>query len=94
MAKTLMDVKRSKLDVKLERITWSIWEYTRENRHSLNSDVACRMIRSLLDGAVSQVQEMLNQECTGHSKTKTENNHLKAKLAKHEKAGKEVEEGP
>jgi len=42
---------RTELDVSLTKRTNDLWEFVRDHSHSLDSAVACRIIREALDAA-------------------------------------------
>lgn len=61
------------LDAELERIAWDVWSYVRENRHSLDSERGCKMVRRGIDKATATAMAML-------VKARKQNESLRAQL--------------
>lgn len=46
---------------RLQQHVWKIWGHVRENKNSLESDKACRVVTEIIEGAIAEVQERLEQ---------------------------------
>ena len=80
MAKeTTQQKTRSKTDIILEQHTWDIWGYVRNNKMSLDSERACKMIRKGFDDAVAEVRAMLDDVSSQNDRLREELKELKKK---------------
>ena len=51
--------QRAITNVHLEVRIWDIWAYVRENQNKLDSDKACKLIKTIIDEAVTDVQKRI-----------------------------------
>ena len=68
------------IDSDLEQRTGDMWRYVRENRNSLDSERACKMILAGFDAAVANVQKKLDEAISENGRLYKECRKLK-KLA-------------
>jgi hypothetical protein len=69
-----------RIDIILEQHTWDIWGYVRNNQGSLDSELACRMIRRGFDDAVAEVCTMLDSVNRQNDRLRREAKELKKQL--------------
>lgn len=77
---TLEEKARTRMENILEKHSWDIWGYVRENRNSLDSGRASRIIRQGFQDAVSDVQKIVDEVVQKNEILKAEIRLLRKKV--------------
>lgn len=76
-------------DSRLERAIWNVWGYCRENKDSLDSDRACKMIRRAFEEAAESFHAEIREKNEQIRKLKADLHAARAAIQELNKAGDE-----
>jgi hypothetical protein len=79
---------RTKYVADIEHRVWTLWGYVRDNKNSLDSERACKMIRAGIDVAVGDNLTQMEKMSKAIEQLKTELDEVKQKLDEAKKASK------